>query len=130
MCVHSHVHRRLTLDEKYALCRSVAEECIQEQELRNLLEKKPNPIAYDGFEPSGRMHIAQVGSLLRRGHTYCGLVAAHNGAWRRVSADTIGNKEAACIAGRLEGVECQQAHKVGRDVQILVRSRATAEILH
>ena len=51
--------RRLTLDEKYALCRSIAEECIQESELRNLLEKKPNPVAYDGFEPSGRMHIAQ-----------------------------------------------------------------------
>lgn len=25
----------------------------------NLLAKKPNPVAYDGFEPSGRMHIAQ-----------------------------------------------------------------------
>ena len=51
---------RLTLDEKFALCRSIAEECIQEEELRRLLEKKPNPVAYDGFEPSGRMHIAQV----------------------------------------------------------------------
>lgn len=51
---------RLTLDQKYELCRSVGTECIQEDELRNLLEKKPNPVAYDGFEPSGRMHIAQV----------------------------------------------------------------------
>lgn len=50
---------RLTLEEKFALCRSVAEECIQDEDLRRLLEKKPNPIAYDGFEPSGRMHIAQ-----------------------------------------------------------------------
>lgn len=49
----------LTLEEKYALVRSVGEECIQEEELRNLLEKKLNPICYDGFEPSGRMHIAQ-----------------------------------------------------------------------
>ena len=40
--------------------RSIGEECIQEDELRNLLEKKPEPICYDGFEPSGRMHIAQV----------------------------------------------------------------------
>lgn len=51
---------RLTLDDKFKLCRSIAEECIQESELRNLLDKKPNIVAYDGFEPSGRMHIAQV----------------------------------------------------------------------
>ena len=49
----------LTLDEKYELARSVGEECIAESELRNLLDKKPNPVCYDGFEPSGRMHIAQ-----------------------------------------------------------------------
>lgn len=28
-------------------------------ELRNLVSKKPNFVLYDGFEPSGRMHIAQ-----------------------------------------------------------------------
>lgn len=49
----------LSLEERFALIRSVGEECIQEDELRNLLEKKLNPICYDGFEPSGRMHIAQ-----------------------------------------------------------------------
>ncbi|CAA6657167.1 unnamed protein product [Spirodela intermedia] len=49
----------MTLDEKYDLVRSIGEECITEDELRNLLAKKPNPICYDGFEPSGRMHIAQ-----------------------------------------------------------------------
>ena len=48
----------LTLEERFQLCRSVAEECISEDELRRLLNK-PVPIAYDGFEPSGRMHIAQ-----------------------------------------------------------------------
>jgi len=49
----------LTPDEKYELVRSLGEECIQEAELKLLLSKKPNPICYDGFEPSGRMHIAQ-----------------------------------------------------------------------
>nr|TKS17171.1 hypothetical protein D5086_0000020020 [Populus alba] len=48
----------LSLEEKFQLVRSVGEECIQEDEPRHLLEKKPLPICYDGFEPSG-MHIAQ-----------------------------------------------------------------------
>ncbi|CAM8934749.1 unnamed protein product [Rhodiola kirilowii] len=51
--------KRMDLAEKYQIVRSIGEECIQEDELRNLLEKKPEPICYDGFEPSGRMHIAQ-----------------------------------------------------------------------
>eukprot|EP00759_Apiculatamorpha_spiralis_P033588 PhF_6_TR34948/c0_g1_i1/m.50675/K01866/YARS, tyrS; tyrosyl-tRNA synthetase len=37
----------------------VGEECQTVPELENLLTKKENPICYDGFEPSGRMHIAQ-----------------------------------------------------------------------
>ncbi|CAI0433546.1 unnamed protein product [Linum tenue] len=51
--------RELTPEEKFRIVRSVGEECIQEDELLNLLTKKPQPICYDGFEPSGRMHIAQ-----------------------------------------------------------------------
>ena len=50
----------MSLDERFDLLRGIGEECIQEDELRNLLQKKPVPICYDGFEPSGRMHIAQV----------------------------------------------------------------------
>ncbi len=49
------------LQARFDLCRSVGEECITDAELLQLLRKKPNPVAYDGFEPSGRMHIAQVG---------------------------------------------------------------------
>ncbi|RLN46621.1 hypothetical protein BBJ29_004470 [Phytophthora kernoviae] len=49
----------LSLDERYAVARSVGEECIQENELCALVEKKDHPVCYDGFEPSGRMHIAQ-----------------------------------------------------------------------
>ncbi|KAK6947783.1 Aminoacyl-tRNA synthetase, class Ic [Dillenia turbinata] len=49
----------MSLEEKFQLVRSIGEECIQEDELMNLLAKKPEPVCYDGFEPSGRMHIAQ-----------------------------------------------------------------------
>ncbi|CAM9517783.1 unnamed protein product, partial [Discosporangium mesarthrocarpum] len=48
-----------TLQERYDLCCSVGEECIQEGELMALLDAKRHPVCYDGFEPSGRMHIAQ-----------------------------------------------------------------------
>jgi len=47
------------LAAKFDALRSVGEECVSEPELKNLLAKKPNFALYDGFEPSGRMHIAQ-----------------------------------------------------------------------
>ncbi len=67
----------LSLEERFQLCRAVAEECITDDELRNLLKHRPHPVAYDGFEPSGRMHIAQgvmkcinVNRLTRAGCTF------------------------------------------------------------
>ena len=51
---------RLSLEERYKLIMSVGEECITDKELYDLLQRKKFPICYDGFEPSGRMHIAQV----------------------------------------------------------------------
>jgi tyrosyl-tRNA synthetase len=49
----------LPLRERFELCRSVAEECVTDADLVALLAHKSNPIAYDGFEPSGRLHLAQ-----------------------------------------------------------------------
>jgi len=49
----------LTVEERFALITSVGEEVIQQEELMKLLKAKANPTCYDGFEPSGRMHIAQ-----------------------------------------------------------------------
>ncbi len=45
--------------ERFNLIKEVGEEIITEEELKSLLETKLHPIAYDGFEPSGIMHIAQ-----------------------------------------------------------------------
>lgn len=53
----------MNVDEKIAKIKQVAEELVNEEELRELLENNPSPIAYDGFEPSGQIHIAQ--GLLR-----------------------------------------------------------------
>jgi tyrosyl-tRNA synthetase len=47
------------LEARLALVRQVGEEIVTEEELRALLAAKEQPIAYDGFEPSGTAHIAQ-----------------------------------------------------------------------
>jgi tyrosyl-tRNA synthetase len=49
----------LSIQEKCDLVRLVGEEILGENDLENLFKNKQMPICYDGFEPSGRMHIAQ-----------------------------------------------------------------------
>ncbi len=53
----------MTTDEKMKLIQEVAEEIISPEELKELLSSGEELIAYDGFEPSGQIHIAQ--GLLR-----------------------------------------------------------------
>lgn len=53
----------MDIEERLKLVRQVGEEIIQEDELKKLLESGEEIIAYDGFEPSGQIHIAQ--GLLR-----------------------------------------------------------------
>jgi tyrosyl-tRNA synthetase len=53
----------MNLEKRLELIRQVGEEIVKEDELRKLLGEKKHPIAYDGFEPSGNVHIAQ--GLLR-----------------------------------------------------------------
>jgi tyrosyl-tRNA synthetase len=46
-------------ESRMDLIKQVGEEIVTEEELRSLLETKKRPVTYDGFEPSGRIHIAQ-----------------------------------------------------------------------
>ncbi|MDI6826494.1 MAG: tyrosine--tRNA ligase [Candidatus Aenigmarchaeota archaeon] len=48
----------MDVETRLELIKRVGEEIVTEQELRELLETKNHPIAYDGFEPSGTAHIA------------------------------------------------------------------------
>ena len=41
------------IEKKLSFIKNVGEEIITEAELRQLLETKKHPVAYDGFEPSG-----------------------------------------------------------------------------
>lgn len=49
----------LSVEERVARVMSVGEEVITDAELTALFKAKDHPVVYDGFEPSGRMHIAQ-----------------------------------------------------------------------
>lgn len=72
----------MTTTEKLKLLQNVGEEIINEKELISLLESGENIIAYDGFEPSGQMHIAQgilrtinINKLIKAGIKFKMLVA-------------------------------------------------------
>ena len=69
-------------ESRFNLIKEVGEEILTEQELKEILETKKNPIAYDGFEPSGRIHIAQgllrainISKMIRAGVKFNVLVA-------------------------------------------------------
>ena len=49
----------MTTDEKLKLISEVGEEIVTMDELRALLDSGEELIAYDGFEPSGQMHLGQ-----------------------------------------------------------------------
>lgn len=49
----------MDIQERLKLIKEVGEEIVTEKELKELLKKKKTPIAYDGIEPSGNLHIAQ-----------------------------------------------------------------------
>ncbi len=49
----------MTTEDRLKLIKQVGEEIVQEDELKKLLESGEQLVTYDGFEPSGQMHIAQ-----------------------------------------------------------------------
>ena len=49
----------MDIESRISLIKQVGEEIVTEEELKKLLETKTRLIAYDGFEPSGNVHIAQ-----------------------------------------------------------------------
>lgn len=53
------VPSKMTYEERLQTILSVGEECQSVEELKEMLKENKFIYCYDGFEPSGRMHIAQ-----------------------------------------------------------------------
>jgi len=75
-----------SVDERFALISRVGEEIVTSDDLRELLTKKERFVAYDGFEPSGSIHIAQgllrvinINKMIKAGATFKMLVADWHG---------------------------------------------------
>jgi len=76
----------LSTEERLNLIRSVGEEVVTEEEMIELLDTKKSFNSYDGFEPSGQVHIAQgilrsinVNKMIAAGATFNMLVADWHG---------------------------------------------------
>ncbi|MBN1159787.1 MAG: tyrosine--tRNA ligase [Candidatus Diapherotrites archaeon] len=72
----------MDLEQRIELVSQVGEEIITPEELKEMLSKKKKYIAYDGFEPSGKMHIAQglmrsinINKMIDSGATFKMLIA-------------------------------------------------------
>jgi len=72
----------MTIQDRLNLIKQVGEEIVTEEELKKLLESEEELIAYDGFEPSGQIHIAQgilrainVNKMIKAGVRFKMLVA-------------------------------------------------------
>jgi tyrosyl-tRNA synthetase len=50
----------MDIEKRLDLITEVGEEIVDKDELKKLLSEKKTYIAYDGFEPSGKIHIAQA----------------------------------------------------------------------
>lgn len=94
----------LNIEERLNLIRSVGEEIVTEEETLKLLEAKKNFVAYDGFEPSGQVHIAQgilrainINKMIKAGARFNVLVADWHG-WANNKLG--GNLENIQTAGR------------------------------
>jgi tyrosyl-tRNA synthetase len=72
----------ISVENRLGLIKEVGEEIVTEEELLELLKSGQKLVAYDGFEPSGRMHIAQgilrainINKMIKAGVSFKLLVA-------------------------------------------------------
>ncbi len=83
----------MTIEDRLNLIKQVGEEITTEEELKKLLESGEQLIAYDGFEPSGQIHIAQgilrainINKIIKAGIKFKMLVAD----WHALANNKLG----------------------------------------
>ena len=76
----------MDIHERFQLIKEVGKEIVTKEDLIELLTKKKKFIAYDGFEPSGKIHLAQgilrvinVNKMIKAGAHFKMLVADWHG---------------------------------------------------
>ena len=76
----------MDVESRFSLIKEVGEEVLTEDDLKGLLKEKKEFIAYDGFEPSGRIHVAQgilrainINKMIKAGARFKMLVADWHG---------------------------------------------------
>ncbi len=85
----------MNVHKRFQLIKEVGEEIVTKEDLMKLLGEKKKFIAYDGFEPSGRIHLAQgvlrainVNKMIKAGAKFKMLVADwHAWANNKLSGD-------------------------------------------
>jgi len=94
----------MDVNERFDLISEVGQEIITHDQLKELLAKKKTLIAYDGFEPSGKIHIAQgllrainLNKMIKAGCKFKMLIAD----WHAWANDKLGGDlEKISIAGK------------------------------
>lgn len=83
----------MKVDERLKIIEEVGEEIVTDEDIKNLLKEKEYFTAYDGFEPSGSMHLAQgvlrainINKMIKAGARFKMLVADWH-AWANNKMD-------------------------------------------
>ena len=84
--IYSLCIKKMDIHERFQLIKEVGKEIVTKEDLIELLTKKKKFIAYDGFEPSGKIHLAQgilrvinVNKMIKAGAHFKMLVADWHG---------------------------------------------------
>lgn len=121
----------MDINEKIKLVSEVGQEILTVEELKTLFEQKKHPVAYDGFEPSGKVHIAQgimrvinVNKMIKAGCKFK-MLAADWHAW--ANNKLSGDLEKIQTTGKYL-IEVWKASGMNEDVEYIWANDAMSDV--